>query len=147
MSPKPRVRTILGRGIRGRCPQCGEGLLFDRWIVIRERCTSCRLLFQRNYGDTWMFTNLMDRFPILFGVAALYFGFRADGWLTGLAFLAVMAVPMIATIKQRQGLALALDYLSRLYLSDPSDEIHGGREIARPEAAPPSDLQCARSGR
>jgi len=129
------MRTVLGRGIRGRCPRCGEGALFQRWIVTFERCSACHLLYQRNYGDTWMFTNLMDRFPILFGVAALFFGFRASGWLTGLAFFAAMAVPMVATIKHRQGLALALDYLSRVYLSDPSDEIHGGREMSESEAA------------
>jgi hypothetical protein len=39
-------------------------------------------------------------------------------------FLLALLVPMIATIRARQGLALALDYLSRLYFPDPSDEIH-----------------------
>jgi uncharacterized protein (DUF983 family) len=135
MAPnRPPVRVVLGRGIRGRCPRCGEGELFQRWIVTHERCSSCRLLLQRNYGDTWMFTNIMDRFPILFGVAALFFGFRAYDLVTGIAFLAMMAIPMVATIRHRQGLALALDYLMRVHLPDPSDEIHGGRELSQSEA-------------
>jgi len=29
-----------------------------------------------------------------------------------------MATPMLAAIRERQGLALALDYLSRVYLGD-----------------------------
>jgi len=29
-------------------------------------------------------------------------------------------------IRRRQGVALALDYLSRVYFRDPSDEIHAG---------------------
>ena len=38
-------------------------------------------------------------------------------------FFAV-ATPLLLTIRERQGLALSLDYLSRLYFRDPSDEIH-----------------------
>lgn len=132
---RPPLRTVLGRGIRGRCPRCGEGALFQRWVVTWERCSACHLLLQRNYGDIWMFTNLMDRVPLLFGIAALFFGFRATNWITGLAFLVAMAVPMVATIRHRQGLALALDYLWRVHLPDPSDEIHGGRELSESEAA------------
>ena len=135
MTDQLSIRTVLLRGIRGRCPRCGDGPLFQRWIVTHERCSSCRLLIQRNYGDTWMFTNLMDRLPIMFGVAALFFGYRASGIGSALLFFSFMAVPMVATIKQRQGLALALDFLSRVYLSDPSDEIHGGREVSESEAA------------
>ncbi|MDQ3280881.1 MAG: hypothetical protein M3Q69_05670 [Acidobacteriota bacterium] len=126
---KPRIRTVLGRGLRQKCPRCGVGAIFRRWLVFHERCSACGLLLQRNYGDTWMFTNLMDRVPLLFGIAAIYFGFRVTGLVTGTIFAVALSVPMIATMKHRQGLALALDYLSRVYLPDPSDEIHGGREI------------------
>jgi uncharacterized protein (DUF983 family) len=135
MATRPPVRTVLARGIRGRCPRCGEGRLFERWLIVHERCSSCRLLYQRNYGDTWMFTNIMDRVPIFFGIVALFFGFRADGVFTGILFLLAMLVPMVATVRHRQGLALALDYLVRVHFPDPSDEIHGGRELAPSEAA------------
>jgi uncharacterized protein (DUF983 family) len=33
------VRT----GIRGRCPRCGEGRLFDGFLTLRERCEVCGL--------------------------------------------------------------------------------------------------------
>ncbi|HYH07449.1 MAG TPA: hypothetical protein VEK11_10375 [Thermoanaerobaculia bacterium] len=132
---RPPIRTVLARGIRGRCPRCGQGALFERWVKTNERCSSCRLLLQRNYGDIWMFTNLMDRFPLLFGVAALFFGFRVTNLLDGALFLFALVVPMALTIRHRQGLALALDYLWRVHLPDPSDELHGGRELSESEAA------------
>jgi uncharacterized protein (DUF983 family) len=119
----PLLRTLFN-GLRRRCPRCGEGELFRRGIQINERCSACRLLLQRNYGDTWMFMMITDRIPMLFGIAALYFGFVATSW-TGAAILFVaVATPMLATIRERQGLALALDYLSRVYFRDPSDEIY-----------------------
>jgi uncharacterized protein (DUF983 family) len=134
MAKRDRIRTVLGRGLRGKCPRCGEGPLFRRWIETHERCSSCRLLFQRNYGDIWMFMLVLDRIPILFGVAVIYFGFRATNWMAAAGFAVAMALPLLATMRNRQGLALALDYLSRVYLPDPSDEIHGGRELSESEA-------------
>jgi uncharacterized protein (DUF983 family) len=129
-----RIRTVLGRGLRCKCPRCGEGPLFRRWIETHERCSSCRLLFQRNYGDIWIYMLLLDRIPILVGVAMIYFGFRATNWMAAVGFAVVMALPLLATMRNRQGLALALDYLSRVYMPDPSDEIHGGREMSESEA-------------
>ncbi len=75
-----------------------------------------------------MFLILTDRVPILFGIVAVYFGFRPDTWLAIAGFFVAMAVPILGTLRQRTGLALALDYLVRIYMPDPSDEIHGGRE-------------------
>jgi uncharacterized protein (DUF983 family) len=123
MPQRDSVATILLRGLRRRCPRCGEGALFRRGITFHERCASCGLVYQRNYGDTWMFMLITDRIPLLFGIAALYFGFVATSW-TGAAILFVaVATPMLATIRERQGLAVALDYLSRLYFPDPADEV------------------------
>jgi uncharacterized protein (DUF983 family) len=124
MKARSSLGTVLRRGLGRRCPRCGQGLLFRRWIKFRERCSECNLLYQRNQGDTWMFIIITDRIPILFGVAALYFGFRPSGWPMVVAFLCALAIPVIATMPHRMGLALSLDYLSRVYLPDPSDEIH-----------------------
>lgn len=128
MVNKPTVGLALRRGWRRRCPQCGEGPLFVRGIKTHERCSACGLLFQRDRGDTWLFMIITDRIPMLFGIALVYFGFHPQGVLAVGAFFLALAVPIIATIRERQGLALALDYLVRLSLRDPSDEIHAGRD-------------------
>ena len=65
-----------------------------------------------------MFMVMTDRIPMLFGIAALCFGFVASSWVGTTAFVLAVATPMLATIRERQGLALALDYLSRVYLGD-----------------------------
>jgi len=45
---------------------------------------------------------------------------------TAVLFFAVVT-PLLLTVRERQGVALSLDYLSRLYFRDPSDEIHSQR--------------------
>jgi uncharacterized protein (DUF983 family) len=105
------VRVALIRGLRRRCPRCGVGPLFRRGIKTYERCSACDLQYQRDRGDTWFFMIITDRIPILFGIAAVYFGFRPQTPLAIVAFFCVIAVPVIATIRERQGMALVLDYI------------------------------------
>jgi len=107
-----KIGQILKRGLRGRCPQCGEGALFAGFIKAHENCSACGLRYQRDYGDTWLFIIITDRVPMLFGIAALYFGFRPDNWVSNALFFLALALPIVATIRYRVGLALALNYLS-----------------------------------
>jgi uncharacterized protein (DUF983 family) len=126
--PPPPIWLVLRRGFRRRCPRCGQGPLFRRWIEAYERCSACGVLYQRNYGDIWFFLLIMDRVPIFLGVVALYFGFRSTNWFGGVGFFVALFVPLIGTMRERQGVAIAMDYLARIYMPDPSDEIHDGRE-------------------
>jgi uncharacterized protein (DUF983 family) len=122
--PAPPVAEVLRRGLRGRCPRCGGGALFQRGLKFHARCSACNLLYQRDRGDTWLFMIITDRIPILFGIAAVYFGFHPTTPLAIGGFVAALAIPVVATLRHRQGLALALDYLVRVRLADPMDEIH-----------------------
>ena len=117
---KVTIGEALLRGLRRRCPRCGKGRLFSRGIKTYERCSECNLLYQRDRGDTWMFMIITDRIPILFGIAAVFFGFHPTTWPAILGFFGALAVPVLATLRERQGLALALDYLVRVYVKDPS---------------------------
>ncbi|HET7434144.1 MAG TPA: hypothetical protein VFN10_05460 [Thermoanaerobaculia bacterium] len=131
------IPLVLKRGLRRRCPRCGEGQLFRRMIEAYDRCPVCGVLYQRNYGDIWMFVIITDRLPIMAGVVAIFFGFRSASMPNAFLFFAILAVPLAVTFRERQGLALALDYLWRIYIPDPSDEIHDGRGAVIVPARPP----------
>jgi uncharacterized protein (DUF983 family) len=45
-----RPRTLLLRGLFGRCPVCGGRHLFHRWFTMVERCPTCSLRFERVEG-------------------------------------------------------------------------------------------------
>lgn len=40
----PRLEPV-STGIRGRCPRCGEGRLFDGFLTLRESCEHCGLSY------------------------------------------------------------------------------------------------------
>lgn len=40
----------LVRGLRGRCPHCGNRDVFARWGHLRSRCPDCGYVFEREEG-------------------------------------------------------------------------------------------------
>jgi uncharacterized protein (DUF983 family) len=125
--PKVPKGLVLARGLRRRCPRCGEGPLFRKWIHAHPRCPACNVTLLRNQGDIWIWIILTDRIPIAAGVIAVYFGWQSTNWIGAAVFFVALFTPLIATLRERQGLAIALDYLWRIYAKDPADEIHDGR--------------------
>lgn len=49
-SPAPGPFTMLSRGVRRKCPQCGSGNLFRGWLTMVDRCPGCDYLFEREEG-------------------------------------------------------------------------------------------------
>jgi uncharacterized protein (DUF983 family) len=39
--PRPSFLTALNRGLKGRCPACGEGRLFWRYLKVEATCPAC----------------------------------------------------------------------------------------------------------
>jgi uncharacterized protein (DUF983 family) len=117
------ITTALRRGLRKRCPHCGEGHLFSGWSHHLERCAVCGLVYERNPGDTWAFTIIGDRLPIAAIIALIYFGVGRAHLVLGLALLAALGAVLVWTAPNRWGVGIALHYLSRIYWPDPADPI------------------------
>jgi uncharacterized protein (DUF983 family) len=116
------IRTALRRGLRRRCPHCGEGRLFSGWSQL-ERCSVCGLVYAPNPGDTWAFIIFGDRLPIGAIIAVIYFGVVRSHRGLGLTMLAVLAAVGLWTTPNRWGAGIALHYLSRIYWPDPADSL------------------------
>ena len=123
------IRTALRRGLRNRCPHCGEGRLFAGWSHL-ERCSSCGLVFVRNPGDTWAFTIVGDRLPLGAMVVVIYFGVVRSHPVPGLALLAVLGALLVWTSPNRWGVSIALHYLTRVFWPDPADPVPPDRDYS-----------------
>jgi uncharacterized protein (DUF983 family) len=116
------IGTALWRGLRKRCPHCGEGRLFSGWSQ-RERCSSCGLIYVRNPGDTWAFTIFGDRLPLGAMVVLIYFGAARLPRAMGTTVLVVLVALLVWTSPNRWGVGIALHYVSRVLWPDPADPI------------------------
>src|SRR5918996_6644146 len=45
-----RIGRIINRGIRLKCPRCGEGSLFYGFFSMYQRCPQCAFEFEREQG-------------------------------------------------------------------------------------------------
>ena len=48
---KRNVWTALKRGLRGRCPRCGQGKLFRAFLKVADHCSVCGLDFTPHRAD------------------------------------------------------------------------------------------------
>ncbi|HTI98882.1 MAG TPA: DUF983 domain-containing protein [Dongiaceae bacterium] len=120
--PIPKTRTLLVRGWRRKCPQCGQGALFKRWIDVNDRCSHCGLQFLTDQGDLWGVLVFADRFLFIIPFVALFFlGLYHPGLPVFVASGIVMLAALIFTMPHRLGLSLALDYVIRRNSGDLSD--------------------------
>jgi uncharacterized protein (DUF983 family) len=124
MRPSSRtlIVTALRRGLRKRCPHCGEGRLFSGWSFF-ESCSVCGLVFAPNPGDTWAFTIIGDRLPLGAMIVVIYFGVVRSHPVLGVTMLVLLAIVAVWTTPNRWGVGIALHYLSRVYWPDPTDPI------------------------
>ena len=51
ISSPPGTLTAMKRGWFGRCPRCGEGPLFGRYLKMRSLCTACGLALEPYRAD------------------------------------------------------------------------------------------------
>ena len=42
--------TLISRGLRRSCPNCGTGGIFDGWFKLKDRCPTCTYPFEREEG-------------------------------------------------------------------------------------------------
>lgn len=50
-APRPQAATAVRRAALGRCPACGQGRLFGRFLKTRECCEACGQAFHHHRAD------------------------------------------------------------------------------------------------
>jgi len=50
-SGRTPVMTAMRRGFMGRCPACGKGRLFGRFLKVADNCESCGTEFHHHRAD------------------------------------------------------------------------------------------------
>lgn len=122
-SPIPPFRTLLWRGCRKKCPQCGRGDLYQGWIKLHEHCSICGLRYLPNQGDLWGPLLFFDRVLFIIPLIVVIYFRKFDADLTSLIVIGgAMVGLLIFTLPHRNGMSLALDYLIRRKAGDLSDE-------------------------
>jgi len=111
--PRASAKDLISRGLRLRCPRCGEGAVFRRWYAYRENrsCPRCGLVYDPR-GESLAFMYLSTAFltGIMFIVLITMPPQRLELYRFGLVGAALFLY--IATMPVRKALAIALNYFN-----------------------------------
>jgi uncharacterized protein (DUF983 family) len=105
------IPQVLLRGLRKRCPRCGQGPLYRGWHQLLERCPACGLEYQPFLGNTWffMYVTTAGLTGLLVLVMLLV---RPPTLLSGQLMLFPAALLLIGgTLPYRKAVAIAIEYL------------------------------------
>ena len=126
----PSLIRILLRGLRTRCPRCGEGRLFGGWYTLNERCDECGLDHAFAEGNTWAFMYISTAALTGMIVVAMLLIRPSSLWVGQAVVFPVALALIVGSLPHRKGLAVALEYLVERHCE------HGATDDA-----PPSDGQ------
>ena len=91
------------RGLRGRCPHCGEGRLFAGFLSLRPKCESCGLDYRfADSGDgPAVFVILGAGFVVVFAALIVEVLYRPPFWLHRAERRRALAMTSPAALVQR----------------------------------------------
>lgn len=115
---KPGLFRVLGRGVRKRCPHCGQGRLFQGWYRLNASCENCQRNIQKDAIDVLAFMYIST--AVLTGtiVILMFLWKPANLWLGRIVIGVVALILILLTLPIRKGIALALDYWSEIHLNE-----------------------------
>jgi uncharacterized protein (DUF983 family) len=111
---QPSRGLMLWRGLRRKCPRCGQGKLFHHWFTMVSDCPNCKLHFEREPGY-WVGAVAINTAVIGFLFAVVLVAYSAATipdipWVTLLLIeLPVMALGPIAFYPYSKTLWVGID--------------------------------------
>jgi uncharacterized protein (DUF983 family) len=99
-------------GLRGRCPRCGEGKLFDGYLELAPRCKRCDLDFSfADSGDgPAVFVVLIAGFAVVGSAVLVEAAWRPPYWLHAVLWLPMLLILTLGLLRPLKGLLVALQY-------------------------------------
>jgi len=99
-------------GLRGRCPRCGEGRLFNGLLSVPPACAVCGLDY--GFADSGdgpaVFVILIVGFVVAAGALILEVTVQPPYWLQALIWVPVTLVLSLIMLRAAKGLLIAQQY-------------------------------------
>ncbi len=104
-------RAIL-RGLRGRCPRCGEGTLYSGFLGLKPHCDKCRLDFSfADAGDgPAVFGILIGGFIVVFAAMVVEIAYQPPYWVHAALWVPLILIVTLGPLRPIKGVLIALQY-------------------------------------
>lgn len=99
-------------GLKGRCPRCGHGKLFDGFIKVKPSCSNCGLDYSfADSGDgPVVFVILIIGFIVLGMALWMEVNYNPPLWVHFLLWIPIAVVASLGLMRALKGILIALQY-------------------------------------
>ncbi|WP_353642254.1 DUF983 domain-containing protein [Mesorhizobium sp. WSM2239] len=110
----PPVEPIAA-GMKGRCPRCGEGLLFSGFLTVAPRCSNCGLDYSfADAGDgPAVFVILIIGFLVVGLALWMEVSVNPPLWLHFILWIPLTIVLSLAALRIAKGILITLQYSNK----------------------------------
>lgn len=114
-SEAARRPSVLAASLKGRCPRCGKGSLFQGYLAVRPSCTSCGLDFSRfEAGDgPAVFVILIVGAIVAGGALLLEIAYQPPYWVHALIWGPALLILSLAFLRPLKAALIVLQYKHR----------------------------------
>jgi len=107
----------MGRGLRSKCPSCGQGEMFYKYLKTSEKCSCCGETLNLHSADdapsyfAMLFLSIFIA-PIMVTVQLIY---ELPMWLNFVVWVPLALVLVIAILQPIKGAIIALQWANRMH--------------------------------
>ena len=109
------IVSPLHAGLRGHCPRCGKGTLFDGFLKLRRKCSVCSLSYAfADPADGPAFIVIcFGSVPAITLALGIQIAFSPPFWVHVLTSLPFALITSIAPLRPLKGWFIASQYLNK----------------------------------
>lgn len=102
-------------GVAGRCPNCGEGRLFEGFLKVAPLCEACGFdLAKADSGDgPAVFVILIAGFIVAFGALFTEVAFHPPIWVHLVVWLPATLIVCLLMLRPMKGVMLAAQFMNK----------------------------------
>jgi len=106
----PPLSTMLKRGLRGRCPVCGKGRIFNGYLRVVDRCAECGVALGRVRADDAppYFTIVIVGHVVIGGMLFVEKAYSPPLWVHAAIWLPLTVVMSLVLLRPIKGATVGL---------------------------------------
>lgn len=122
-NPPRNLLQAIGRGFRMKCPSCGTGSLFNKYLKVAPACSSCSEELHHHRADDAppYFTILIVGHLIIPMVVAVEMAYRPDLWIHAALWFPMTLILAMTALPLIKGALVGLQWANYMHGFDPHD--------------------------
>ncbi|MBY6057312.1 DUF983 domain-containing protein [Leisingera daeponensis] len=111
------LKPALLKGLRLRCPNCGEGKLLHSYLKVNDGCSACgqELHHQRADDGPAYLTILVVGHILGFALHIIYTQMRPDPWMLAIIMSVITVGASLIMLPRMKGLVVAYQWAKRMH--------------------------------